>query len=31
MESISVFLHIGKSVDFQWKMLMSAETKGCVT
>ena len=31
MQSISVFLDIGKFVDFWWKMLMSAELKGYVT
>ena len=31
MQSISVFLDIAKFADFRWKMLMSAELKGCVT
>ena len=31
MQSISVFLYITKFADFRWKMLMSAELRGCVT
>ena len=31
MQSISVLLRIAKFADFRWKMLMSAELKGCVT
>ena len=31
MQSNSVFLNIAKFADFWWKMLMSAELKGCVT
>ena len=31
MQSMSVFLDITKFADFRWKILMSAELKGCVT
>ena len=31
MQSMSVFLYITKVADFRWKMLMTAEFKGCVT
>ena len=31
MQSINVFLNKIKVVDFQWKMLMTAKIKGCVT